>query len=347
MWADIKPVALEILRSQYPNATMADLDILILDTGYRGAEEPHDKISHLIHVYAASLRNAGGRGPGFEPFAMMVSHGSAKFITSNQILRPFDLSDFAQACLNYLCSSGASPLVKNGSVNYEDQLLDIASGKIARLSSRALLPQLLRSVVGFSELISRDYCGSAANYHAQFSRPRQTNEGASFVKRRFKELQHLPRFGVAVGMNFFKDSQVSAYRGKPYSSLFASEAGWYVKPDMHVLRFMLKLSGRAKRAGLQDESLVILDEPEAKALYSRTRPKDGWPYQYTLSQGRPFAEKGQWDCIEDVHHLAIKNSVAPLEIDRVLFMSGSGRFHKAGRISMSAEDRYRRMFRAM
>jgi hypothetical protein len=347
MWDEIKQAALDILRAEAPHTTMTRLDTLIVATGYVGANAPHANINHLFHVYAASLRNAGGPGPNIDAFASMVSRATDQFAKFNKLPQPLEIADFARACLEYLRSRSASPLVKEGSVDYESQLRHLGDGTGDRLGTKDLLPQLLRSVVGFSEVIAQSYGGSAATYHAHFSRPREPHAGSTFVRQMFEQLERLPRFGVAVGMNFFKDSQVCAYHGKPLSSLLAPQAGWYLKPDMHVLRFMLKWSGRAQHAGLPDDRLVTLPYAEAKRAYAQTRSTEGWPDQYDLGRGRPFNEKGVWDCIEDVHYIAEEYQIPPLEIDRVFFMAGSGRFEVNRRLAMPQEQRYRGMFQAM
>lgn len=61
---------------------------------------------------------------------------------------------------------------------------------------------------------------------------------------------------------------------------------------------------------------------------------------YTLEKNRPKSESAQWRCIQDVHMLAHNLSIPPLEIDRIFFMIGSGRFDDNGRINVSQEDRY-------
>ena len=349
MWSDIKDTALNIVRSdeRYRTLSHAGLDEWMLSTGYQSAGQAHTSTKALLYTFAASLCNAGGPGPGFQAFAEMVAGAADGYIVQN-ILQPVDLPQFSDACYLYLAQADARPLAKNGRVDYPEDIRQMAGGLIPRRSKGVpVVLQLLTGVVGFMDFLRLRYQGDARVYHAAFDRPHHVGDPTEFVVERFQEIAHLSRVGVAVAMNFFKDSQAPALRGQPLASALANQTGWYIKPDMHVLRLMLRATGRSHAAGVSDKMLVTLKESEAARLYGSQAGTGIWSAEYQLHRRRPNVERGKWDCVEDVHRWASMDAVAPLEIDRTLYLVGSGRYGTGKRLAMSQAERYHTMFAAM
>ena len=339
MFERMKEACLSILRCHEPDAIDQDLDNYVLCTGYLGAKKPHTDELDLIYVYAASLRNAGGPGPGFRPFARMIRAGIQSL--RDECLS-FDLKNLAGSCRRYLELPNSLPLTQKDAAKYLRRLQRLENGDN---EGPPQLPLLLNSVVEFANFLKKDYDFSAENYHQSFNEAYEGTPPASFIVEKFNEIADFPYIGPAVGLNFFKDSQVPAFRGQGQglAAVRKNRIGWYVKPDMHVLRFMLKLTGR-QPPKLTDDELTTLAADKVVRLYVKQQPQAYFPDQYTLENCRGNRqERGYWRCIEDVHKFACQSKVAPLEIDRILYMAGSGKFPGFD----DQHNRYERVFAAI
>lgn len=346
MWIHVRTVALEILRTSLPTAEQNDLDHIILSTGYPWARRSNELTSDLLAVYAANLRNGGGPGPNYEAFSRMIKAATAEFLINNQLVQPLQIAPLAEACVAYLDLDESLPLAVNGTVDYAAELVSIAH--IEPIRPRALIKDLLRSVVCFSEVLVQQFNGNAGMFHAAFNRVHQPATPAGFVLEQFQNISEIPKIGVALAMNFFKDSQVPALDEMPLQNLYTNQIGWFCKPDIHVLRFMLKATGRAAVANIADGDLINMKESKVRRLYKDTLPTKPWAIgPYTLAIHRHTSEMAQWHCIEDVQRLARQESIPPLEIDRVLFMIGSGRFQSDGRIGPPQAERYQLLFNTL
>lgn len=343
MFERIKEARLSILRCHEPDAIDQDLDNEVLCTGYPDAKKPHTDKLDLIYVYAASLRNVSVGGPGFRPFALMIRAGIKSLCDKNL---PFNLKNLAGSCREYLELPDSLPLTQNGRIDYPQRLQRLENGDNI---GPPQLPLLLNSVVCFANFLNNDYDFSAENYHQSFNEAYEGTPPASFIVEKFNEIANFLCIGPAVGLNFFKDSQVPAFRGQGQglAAVRKNRIGWYVKPDMHVLRFMLKLTGR-QPSDLSDDELTTLTANKVVRLYVQQQPREYFPDQYTLENCRGNRqEKGYWRCIEDMHKFACQSKVAPLEIDRILYMAGSGKFPSLDGIVGDQHNRYERVFAAI
>lgn len=339
----MRAVGVNILNTSMPLAGQDDLDKIIISTGYPWALRSNELIIDLMATFAASLRNGGGPGPGCEAFSKMVAAAIKNNVIDGRLVKPLEKSIFAQACVDYLNKPQSLPLAINGTVDYASELNSISASRSLR--PRALMPKLIDGIIDFSLILLNKYNGSAAYFHSDLNREHKPCDSAKFVLEKFQEISEIPKVGVALAMNFFKDSQVPGLSHIPLKKLFTNQIGWFVKPDIHVLRFMLKATGRSSAAGISDDELIYLKEGLVRRAYVSTKPTSDWAKgNYTYHITRPSSEFAQWYCIEDVHRLAIKEEVSPLEIDRILFMIGSGRFYDSGRIGPSQTDRYRSLF---
>lgn len=347
MWDAIKSLALELLHEdpRYRGETEASLLEWVLDTGYRGAREPHRCTRDLLYVYAASLRNAGAPGPGFESFATMVATASESFIVDNAIVE-VGLPALAQRCGAYLDDPQSMPLTVGGTRDYRDQLRQIAGG--GRINGLCVLQTCLDSLVAFIRLLHRGYAGSAQRYHEAFAGVYLDAAPNPFVVEKFREVGAFAGVGVAVAMNFFKDSQVPGFRDCNLDDVRHRHVGWFVKPDRHVLRLMLHATGRAAAGGINLDRLLELSDGDAAKAYASlasTLLPDG---AYRLPPERSGRKAGYWRCIEDVHLLATRDRVAPLGFDRLLYLVGSGRYkHPKERLNVAQRERYNRFIQAI
>lgn len=347
MWNTIKTLALGLLHDdpRYQEETEASLLQWVLDTGYEGAPEPHQQVGDLIYVYAASLRNAGGPGPQFEPFAAMVAAAAESFIVDN-LVGEATLPEFAGRCGAHLDSPGVRPLAVGGTRDYREQLRQMAQGD--PIPGFSVLHSCLQSVIAFMGLLHREYGGSAPNYHQAFAGACANTAPNAFVVEKYREIAGFPRVGVAVGMNFFKDSQVPSFRRGRLDDLLEHHVGWFAKPDKHVLRLMLHATGRTASAGLDRGELYRLPDPLAVRTYAQAVPAGPWARPYELEAGQPASERGAWRCVEDIHRLAAVEGMAPLGFDRLLYLLGSGRYKDPRQpLVVSQRDRYRRFVQAI
>jgi hypothetical protein len=343
-WTNVRDAALEILRYSMPTADSNDLDRIILSTGYPWAKQPFKETQDLIAVYAANLRNGGGPGPSYQAFSEMIVFSTEKFIKGNRLSKSLDKRELAKDCSDYLKNPKSRRLSHSDKVDYIKDLDDIVDQIKPR--ERALIPKLLDSVVEFSKIFLRDFNGSAEELHKHFSHKHfhLPDDSSCFLLNEFKRIEKIPLIGVATAMNFFKDSQVPALLNKSLDNIKNNKISWFIKPDIHVMRFMLKATGRVQSNESGGVELFHMPENKLKKIYDDKNPEKNWAKgSYSFISDRRASERGQWKCIEDVHRLARCLKITPLEIDRVLYMVGSGRFN----FEMPQVERYKLLFRSL
>jgi hypothetical protein len=99
------------------------------------------------------------------------------------------------------------------------------------------------------------------------------------------------------------------------------EAGWSAKPDLHVLRFMAKLTrGVPLHAGHKRQSLRVALSSFSKAPCPGPGP-GSFPISYPFATGRRL----EYRAIEDIHHWADAINTSALAIERVLYLIGATR----------------------
>ncbi len=332
--------ALRLVTSdpRYAHHTSMDLHRYVLGTGYADSARPYADTRDLLYTYAANLRNAGGAGVNLHRFGDMVT-GALAFAISGNRVAPLHLPDLARRCLDWLDSPHGRPLVRGDDGRYREQLLALSQGAWPQYP----LQRLLGSVVGFIDLLDGAYGGSAEVYHQSFSTPEARCEPGLAVVRRVTELMHLSGIGVATGMNFIKDSQMPRFATAALADVASEPLTWFVKPDMHVLRMVLFISGRFGQTGLAAHQLAHLPFEDAKTHYAGLAPARDWFPALTgrpLHWGRPRGETGLWSCVADVHAWAVAEEVPPILIDRLCYLIGSGRYTEGARLSVSQARRY-------
>jgi len=338
--AALRRAALRIVTSdpRHAHHTQLDLDRYVLATGYPDSARPYASTRDLLYTYAANLRNAGGPGVNLHRFGDMVTGALRESIVDNRV-SPVLLPDLAQHCLAWLDSVHGRPLVRGSDTRYRDQLLALAEGAWPEFP----LQRLLGSVVRFIDLLNEAYDGRAEVYHQSFTTPETQQEPGRAVVKRVNELMPLSGIGVATGMNFIKDSQIPSFANATLAQMVSEPLAWFVKPDMHVLRQLLFISGRFGQTGLGAHQLAHLPFEDAKAHYAGLTPARDWFPPLAgrpLHWGRPRGEIGLWACVADIHAWAVSENVPPIEIDRLCYLIGSGRYLDGARSSVNQARRY-------
>lgn len=333
-WSIIKNLALRLVQNDFRNIDMEDLNSWIVASYYPDAPKPHESTRDLIYAYAASLRNAGGPGPRFDRFAAIVASTVSRHWIQQNTLQRFNLPQLAQQCLARLGEEGVLPFADNGRGNYENQLESIGAGENI---APKIMQLLMQSIVNFSDFLIENYNGSAVIYHNSFF-PEENENFSLFAFRKYQEIGDFPRIGIAVAMNFFKDSQVTGIKDNPQCQLNESAISWFVKPDKHVSRLMLYETSRSTQMNIDSTSLATLKDSKCFSHYRACLPANGFDRDYITNAARNGI--AQWQCIEDVHCWARRENISPLEIDRVLYLIGSGRFG-AGNLTTPQLERYR------
>lgn len=86
-----------------------------------------------------------------------------------------------------------------------------------------------------------------------------------------------------------------------------------------------------------------LKQDIAALHYSELESGEDWfaPVGAALHRNRPRGERGLWKCVSDVQTWAAAQGTAPLEIDRLLYLIGSGRYIDGAMLSLNQQQRYR------
>ena len=336
-WNAVKQLALELVQRDHAGETMQSLERWILASGYADAPDSHRTTRDLIYAYAASLRNAGGPGPVLERFATMVAATIDEHWIRINVLQPFDIRELAGRCREGLVTGAFPPMAKRSAADYPLQLQQISEG--VDIYPRIMSP-LLTSITAFADMLRQRYGGTADRYHQSFDPAGRSPSQFAFEK--FQEIADFPKIGIAVGMNFFKDSQAPSIHlpaDASISECAAMPAAWFVKPDKHVSRLMLYATGRGQMASIDKEDLTYLKDATCFALYASCPPAFGFSEQYSTLPAQ--AGTPQWQCIEDTHAWALSEGVAPIELDRILYLIGSGRYGER-KLRTEQPERYRR-----
>ena len=342
MISTLRDVALSLVRAdpRWSSHTLSDLERYVLGTGYDDAPEPHISTGDLIYVYAANLRNSGGAGANLLSQGEMFRGALKDYIVDNRV-QPPGPEALAQLCLDFLEVSGIR-LTRDDAL-YRRQLQAIADDKPAN----GKLAQHLASVHAFMEFLAKRYQGSAEVYAASFDITATPGSGWTVLKR-LNDLWRFKGIGIATGLNFLKDSQASRFVGRSLADVRRHPVASIVKPDRHLLRIMLLLTGRLARTGVGPDLLWNMKEEDALEHYQHCEPSAAWCHKPCgYAAGLPKERSGVWTVIADVHALAEAEDVAPLEIDRLLYLIGSGKYVGGTEISTPQAERYRALCQAL
>jgi hypothetical protein len=327
IYQHLKAIALRLVQKDHPDTTEKDLETWIVQTGYGvDAPRPYESTPSLIYVYAANLLNSGLLGPDKRAFGKLASTVINKHYLKQNVLTPIDLEGFAQKFIAELNQTRIQ-LTKNGNQKYIAHLNNITANKQSTIYS------LLISIISFCDLLRDNYHSSAAEYHQSFL----IKNEVSFqdIVRKLNEITKFRLNGVAVGMNFMKDSQMPAVADGKLKIQDSGLIQYLVKPDMHVMRFMLRVTQRHHGS---IEELCHMRPPEFMQLYETSMPLPSFEAKIDNDNLKTF-KRGDIFCIKDIYTIAKHEAIPPIFLDRILYLIGSGSF-KGKKLRTSQLERY-------
>jgi hypothetical protein len=324
MLAVLRAVAIDRMRTLIPGFTSANLDNLILATGYPGAGAPGTNTKDLLFVMAASLANAAGGRPLWQEFAPAVvqamSHGGSFNAAAPYGLlgvpTPTDLASWL---------SGLRPPATGWSPR---MLRFVASATTVAAGRRGAVPldvAMIDGMCGFCAWLFTRYSGNATTLNTAMAAPAVPPH--SLVFNAISQLTTYNGIGVAIAANFLKDSQVPAFvpRYATPGAFAAIQAGWFAKPDLHVLRLMAKVSRGLPLHGAGGNRQKLRNALTSFAA-PPLRPGPGcFPGSYAPAAGLPM----ECRAIVDIHDWGAAIGTSALEIERVLYLIGATRVNIA------------------
>ena len=324
MLAVLRAVAIDRMRTLIPSFTSANLNNLILATGYPGAGAPGTNTKDLLFVMAASLANAAGGRPSWQEFAPAVvqamSHGSSFNAAAPYWLLGVPTSTHLASWLSGLRrpATGWSPRMNR----FVASAANLAAG---RRGAVALDVSMIDGVCGFCDWLCTHYRGNATTLNTAMAAPAVPPHGLVF--NAISQLTAHKGIGVAIAANFLKDSQVPAFvpRYATPGAFAAIQAGWFAKPDLHVLRLMAKVSRGLPLHGAGGNRQKLRNALTSFAA-PPLRPGPGcFPGSYAPAAGLPM----ECRAIVDIHDWGTAIGTSALEIERVLYLIGATRVNIA------------------
>lgn len=317
----------------------SDLDAMIFDAGDTKARS-HESTHDLLVLCATNLVNRSGPFPKPENVKPLFSRVFNRFLHQNQMPN-IQLKDFYKVTIeeaDNLSRTGWN-LTSNGNGNDTVPLQDVLRGE--QVNPRTTIISLLDSLHDFINFFHSAYQGSAQTYSESLS---NIESPSSNRMERFKsaleELLALRGWGIALSANFIKDSQMPKLSALQNEERLSSAYSVYVKPDLHIIRFMANLTGRR-----DDFNGKLQDYSSGNA--PRWLENHSWNYIRLRAQNINSHPQLAWNCIQDVNYWASQAKVPAVAIDRLLYMCGSGKFPGIARLMSEhsqQEDRYRTVF---
>ena len=337
-WDTVRNYALSLINNQVGGGTThAQLDDWALSTGYRDAPNPHQNTGDLLYVFAANLLNSGLPGPNIEKFASLVKEIVLRHLVdpkTNNISRATSVGELASFSHRYLEENLGFEFTRHrGKTDYKADIQGLAIGTPRK---EAIVNDLLDTVSAFINYLVIEFDGSATKFHQVLDIPCQDINGLVRIESIKNKLQSFKRMGLALAMNFLKDSQMSACRGEQLADLSDRAIAHFVKPDLHVLRLMFIATGRHLSTSLGAADIIGLQQEVSEVLFSAINPQHGSIFDraYTSEHclGGDLKKRGAHRCIADVVHWSqnINPQISPFEIDRILFLIGSGNYSGPG-----------------
>lgn len=304
----LRCVAIERMRTAVPGFTRADLDSLVMATGYAPAAQPHAVASDFFHVVAANLANAGGPRPDWAEFAdavvrAMRAGGCFAAAQPGRLHRRFTDRELA----GWLAALAPLPAWGKGMLGVLDSAGAIAAGHAA---SR-LHASMIGGIVDVANWLQENYGGSVAALHAAMTANPTPPHRAVFDA--ILPIDRCRGHGIPLAANLLKDSQAPGLAAAhDPRSIAGFAAGWFAKPDLHVIRFMAKIS-----RGSPLSSEIALSSMARSPIGAGTPGHFPGNYAHLPSASRHMR------VIADIHDWAAACGTSPLEIDRVLYLTGA------------------------
>ena len=301
---------------------------------------PYQSVIDLLGLYASNLRNGGSpAGPRSAELGQMTQWvlQQSKFIRDDRLIE-FDKKIFASLAAQYVKNH---PLSKQGGAGNVNILQAIAHGEESSIQNK-LLTKLVDSIDQFAKHLLEHYEGSASKFAEPFARkiqgltPEEKCDDVALFRSRFLHELNFVLMGPAIASNFMKDSQIG--RATQLDHLVDTYLGSLAKPDMHVFRMMLCITGRV-RISDEDALKQLCFEQDFLKIYGQLEPQPGWPHWANVKGNEEI-------CLRDLNFLAYTHDFPPIVLDRVLYMAGSGNSgvlnqHKDPHHKPTQLDRYR------
>lgn len=313
----LRCVAIERMRTVLAAFNNRSLDELIMSTGYPLACQPHSTAAGFFYVAAANLANAAGGRPNHEEFATAVVRALQRggcFATSTPDTLHRALRDQELASLFIALpppAGGWSALMRS----FMNSAAVVAGGG----RTNALHASMIGGISDIMCWLMTVYGGSAAVLHSAMTGAAAAPHAAVWAA--VAHLRGCRGMGVALSANLLKDSQVPGLLGvyRDPRAIAAVHAGWFAKPDLHVVRFIAKISRGVRlhmhgRRQLLKTALLAMDQPptgmgtpgHVPGVYAHLPPR---PREYRV--------------IADIHAWAGAVGTSALEIERVLYLIGA------------------------
>jgi len=355
-YLNLRTAALSIAGMEDDPAGQPWLDQMILQTGYRGrvigtyaGEIEVSNIDNatistidLLDLFVRNFLNSGGRGPNGDLFGQHTRDSIGNLIgEGSDITEEITLQVLAEAFEEL----GPVPYTQGQGANYFAKIQAIAKNGNA---GNGAVGSVLNALCQFIELLRAEYQGSAIC----FSRMANRTEDGGATQQHFLNLvteiaTHIDGMGIPLAANFLKDSQLPVYKDPAVEEKNQTITYWAVKPDQHVVALMFWIAERVRMD--PNHYSVLRNCFKDSAIYEvARRHKLGWRADHDDDVVDNFLKKHQQvkgknasdlKVIGDVWRWAEKAEVAPFMIDRLLYMSGSGRF-PGGRADGNNQDFY-------
>jgi hypothetical protein len=295
-----------------------DLQKFVVDTGYEGCELADKRTEQSLDLYVRNLGNSAKKGPSKKlpelnqrVFSELVKQNQVKTMSPEALARMYlEASEFRNEAF---VSSGSD-------TNYISQLKSFSEGSnLNQTPSRFTLLSWLISTAEFINFLVTNYGGNIEDFTGSVRREFAiANNKPNFVDTLIKSFMPMHGLGHALAANFVKDLFATELNQNSHvSEQMECMSAWCLKPDMHVARLMLCITDRAEL----NKDIIIMKLEAVARLYKKTEPSHSWD--------SPDIGSSPEDLIcADVHALARSANCAPLELDRLLFMCGSGNFGK-------------------
>jgi len=206
----------------------------------------------------------------------------------------------------------------DSSTDYISQLRSFADGRnLDQKPSKFTLLSWLISTSEFINFLAMKHDGNIRNFTSSIrSEFAISNNKPHFVGSLIKSFMPMHGLGHALAANLVKDLFATELDlDYPVSEQMDCLSAWCMKPDMHVARMMFCITDRAEL----NEEIITMKLEKVAGLYKKTQPSSSW--------GTSDETLSPEDLISaDVYALAAASNCAPLELDRLLFMCGSGNF---------------------
>lgn len=295
---------------------------LVADTVfYTTGEKPWNSTLDLIQLYASNLLNSQLRGPRADRFGRMTRWAieQAGFVEAGALTR-FSRAEFSRNAAEH---ARKFPLVDSKRIDYTAILEALGTGELAPDRKKTIV-KLVASIEQFCKYLLVHHGGSAESFSAPFEgcvkgvdAVSRSLDAARFRLRLIKELDFL-LMGPAIAPNFLKDSQIG--RARNIANLSDTYIGTLAKPDIHVMRLMLVITGRlvirGETAAQQIGELTSLSNQDLCKIYMSHEPSSNWATW-------PSSVEGENRCLHDLNYLAFVNRDPGIVIDRILYTVGA------------------------